>query len=86
MECAAGYPGTPNSGCPITLPADTDDAWVLQAGTKLVDGGLVSSGGRVLGTVARGADLDAARATAYAHLAGIDFADGFHRTDIGIPH
>ena len=86
VECAAGYPGTPNSGCSITLPADTDDAWVLQAGTKLVDGGLVSSGGRVLGTVARGADLDAARATAYAHLAGIDFADGFHRTDIGVPH
>jgi len=86
VSAAAGYPGTPTTGGRIVLPADEDAAYVLHAGTKLIEGELVAAGGRVLGTVARGADLEQARQRAYAHLARIDFADGFHRTDIGIPH
>lgn len=86
VSAAAGYPGTPTTGGRIVLPADEDAAYVLHAGTKLIEGELVAAGGRVLGTVARGADLEQARQRAYAHLARIDFADGFHRTDIDIPH
>ncbi|HMR49848.1 MAG TPA: phosphoribosylamine--glycine ligase [Arachnia sp.] len=86
VSAAAGYPGTPTAGGRIVLPEDTDEAYVLHAGTKLADGDLVAAGGRVLGTVARGSDLDQARQRAYEHLARIDFADGFHRSDIGIPH
>lgn len=86
VSAADGYPGTPKLGCRIELPDDTDSAWVLQAGTTLTDGTLTAGGGRVLGTVGVGADLDAARAAAYEHLAAVDFADGFHRTDIGVPH
>lgn len=86
VSAAAGYPGTPATGGTIVLPDDEDDAYVLHAGTTLVDGQLTASGGRVLGTIGRGADLDQARERAYAHLARIDFADGFHRTDIGVPH
>ena len=86
VQASRGYPGTPVRGGEITLPEDTDDAWVLQAGTSLVDDTLVASGGRVLGIVGRGADLDAAREAAYAHLGRVEFADGFHRSDIGIPH
>ena len=47
---------------------------------------LVSSGGRVLGVVGRGATVDEARARAYALLGGVTMEGGFHRTDIGIPH
>ncbi|RMB58452.1 phosphoribosylamine--glycine ligase [Tessaracoccus antarcticus] len=86
VEAASGYPGTPRTGCPIHLPADSPEAWALQAGTAEVDGQLVSTGGRVLGMVGVGVDLETARAHAYAKLAEVDFADGFHRTDIGIPH
>lgn len=86
VSAAEGYPGTPQKGGRIGLPTDTEDAYVLQAGTALDDGRLVASGGRVLGTVGRGADLEAARRAAYAHLEQIDFPDGFHRSDIGIPH
>lgn len=86
VSAADGYPGTPKRGCSIELPDDTDTAWVLQAGTCVSDGVLTANGGRVLSTVGMGEDLDAARATAYAHLATVDFADGFHRLDIGIPH
>ncbi len=86
VEAAAGYPGTPKTGCPIGLPVDDENAWTLQAGTTEVDGQLVSAGGRVLGMVGVGPDLDTARTHAYARLNELDFADGFHRTDIGIPH
>lgn len=77
-----GYPGIPVIGGPIALPTDTNTATVLQAGTSLDQGKLVSSGGRVLGVVGRGANLDEARQAAYAHVARIDFSDGFWRTDI----
>lgn len=86
VSAARGYPGTPETGCPIVLPHDGPDAYVLHAGTRMVDGVLTAVGGRVLGTVGLGADLAAARTAAYGHLALVDFADGFNRSDIGIPH
>ena len=86
VKASNGYPSQPRDGGLITLPGDDQDAWVLHAGTKLVEDKLTASGGRVLGIVARGDDLEMARDRAYAHLETVDFADGFHRTDIGIPH
>lgn len=86
VEAAEGYPGTPKTGGAIQLPPDAGQAWVVQAGTKLVDGHLVAGGGRVLGVVGRGEDLNEARERAYEHLTRVDYADGFHRTDIGVPH
>lgn len=86
VEAAEGYPGTPTTGTPITLPEDGADAYVLHAGTRLDGDELVSSGGRVLGVVGRGADVDEARSRAYGLLGGVRMAGGFHRTDIGIPH
>jgi len=86
VEAASGYPGTPVLGGSVELPADVSDAWTIQAGTGLADGQLVASGGRVLGVVGLGEDLEAARERAYAHLSQVRFPDGFHRTDIGVPH
>ena len=86
VEAARGYPGTPVGGGNVDLPADTDRAWILHAGTKSIDGRLVASGGRVLGIVGLGEDLERARDRAYEHLSRVNFPDGFHRTDIGIPH
>lgn len=86
VSAASGYPGTPATGGEIRLPEDRDDAYVLQAGTRLDGDTLVAAGGRVLGIVGRGADLAAAREEAYGLLAEVDFAGGFHRTDIGVPH
>ena len=86
VEAARGYPGTPVGGGNIELPADTDRAWTVHAGTTTTEGRLVASGGRVLGIVGLGEDLDQARDRAYDHLSRVNFPDGFHRTDIGIPH
>ena len=68
------------------LPDDEDDAYVLHAGTRLDGDLLVAAGGRVLGTVGRGADVEEARARAYGILSRVEYADGFHRSDIGVPH
>lgn len=86
VSASEGYPSAPTLGGRIGLPEDSEDAYVLHAGTAVVDGELVSAGGRVLGTVGRGATLDDARAVAYEHLAKIDFEQGFYRSDIGVPH
>ena len=56
---------------------------VFHAGTALESGGLVAKGGRVLAVTALGDTLAQARARAYRGVDQIDFADGFHRRDIG---
>ena len=87
---AAGYPGAPRAGGRIggVDAAEATGALVFQAGTTNgADGpgeqGLAASGGRVLAVTATGATIAAARAAAYAGVAAIDYADGFHRSDIG---
>jgi phosphoribosylamine--glycine ligase len=77
---ADNYPGTPRTGDPIS---GSDTEGVLHAGTKLVDGSIVSSGGRVLSGVGRGADLAEARAQAYERLSRVGLEGAHFRTDIG---
>lgn len=79
---AEGYPASPRTGEPLSLPPDVEDAWVIQAGTTNADGQLHSSGGRVLTVVGRGSDLSDARAAAYHHLGLVDLPGSFHRSDI----
>ena len=56
---------------------------VCPAGTALGEAGLVASGGRVLAVTAVAESFANARARAYRAVDQIDFADGFHRRDIG---
>ncbi|MGB8294355.1 MAG: phosphoribosylamine--glycine ligase [Polyangia bacterium] len=88
---AAGYPGKVRSGDAIDglaedgqLAGEGADLVVFHAGTKLEGDRLVTSGGRVLGVTARGADLDSARSRAYGGIARIQW-NGMHvRKDIGL--
>jgi phosphoribosylamine--glycine ligase len=56
---------------------------VFHAGTAVKDGALVSAGGRVLGVTGLGADVEAARARAYAAIDRIGLAGAQVRRDIG---
>jgi phosphoribosylamine--glycine ligase len=82
---SAGYPRAIETGKPITglEAAEADpDVVVFHAGTRRAGGAFVSAGGRVLGVTARGADVAAARARAYAAADRIHF-DGMQlRRDI----
>jgi phosphoribosylamine--glycine ligase len=82
VVAADGYPERPRTGDPVT---GADGEGVLHAGTALgTDGGVVSAGGRVLSVTAVGADLAAARQTAYERLAAVRLADAHWRTDIAL--
>ncbi|MEJ5370011.1 MAG: phosphoribosylamine--glycine ligase [Bryobacteraceae bacterium] len=82
---AAGYPGKPRTGDPITGIEDAErrGAVVFHAGTKLDGGRLVTAGGRVLGVTASGATLEKAIAAAYHACEAIHFEGMQYRRDIG---
>jgi phosphoribosylamine--glycine ligase len=84
VAASGGYPGAVETGFPIS-GLDSLDADVLcfHAGTRRhPDGSVVTSGGRVLTVVARGASLDDARRRAYANLERISFEGMRYRRDI----
>ena len=83
---AAGYPGKPRTGDPISglKKAQSLGAMVFHAGTKLnADGVLATAGGRVLGVTATGETLQAAIDNVYRCAAPIQFDGMQFRTDIG---
>jgi phosphoribosylamine--glycine ligase len=85
VMAAQGYPGTPKAGGAIAgiAQAEADGARVFHAGTRIDQGVLVASGGRVLNVTARGESVGSAQAAAYAAVDAIKFPDGFCRRDIG---
>jgi len=83
---ASGYPGTPAGGGlirEIEAAEQVEGVTVFHAGTELGDQGLMAKGGRVLAVTAIAETFANARARAYRAVDQIDFADGFHRRDIG---
>jgi phosphoribosylamine--glycine ligase len=81
-----GYPASAESGAPIegldraaALPGVT----LFHAGTKIVDGRVVTAGGRVLTVVGRGPTYADAMAKAYAGVDAIRFDGMQYRRDIG---
>ncbi|MEJ7776832.1 MAG: phosphoribosylamine--glycine ligase [Sphingomicrobium sp.] len=86
IVAARGYPGTPAGGGAIRAieaAEMVEGVTVFHAGTAQSEDSLVAKGGRVLAVTALGDTLAQARARAYRAVDQIDFADGFHRRDIG---
>ena len=81
---AKNYPDTPRNGDVITgILADTEDQLTFHAGTKLQDGKLVTSGGRVMCIVGLADTVRGAQQKAYEALAQIQFDGMQYRKDIG---
>jgi len=80
---AGGYPASYAKGHEISaIPAATDNAKIFHAGTKLVDGNVVTSGGRVLCATALGENVTQAQKNAYELTQKVTWKDSFFRTDI----
>ena len=79
---SAGYPGKASTGFAIAGLAAVD-AEVFHAGTTLLDGALVTAGGRVLSIVTQANDLAAARRDAYRAVEQVRFEGMQYRRDIG---
>ena len=83
---SGGYPGSFEKGKVISgLDAANavEGVKVFHAGTKAAADDVVTSGGRVLGVTALGADLEQALARAYQATAKISFEGMHYRKDIG---
>jgi phosphoribosylamine--glycine ligase len=84
--CSKGYPADNYLRDQPITGLDSPQAALAQvfhAGTAVQSGKLVNAGGRALSVCALGADLDAARATAYAACDAIEFSGKHFRRDIG---
>ncbi len=81
-----GYPEHYEKGYKITGFENFDGKdgyYVFHAGTRFDGEDIVTNGGRVLGVVAKGSDLKAARANAYEATKWIQFDNKYMRNDIG---
>ena len=81
-----GYPEHYEKGYKITGFENFDGKdgyYVFHAGTRFDSKDIVTNGGRVLGVVAKGSDLKAARANAYEATKWIQFDNKYMRNDIG---
>ena len=86
VMASGGYPQKYQSGYEIfgINDAQNETVTVYHAGTKNIDGKIVSAGGRVLGVSAQGSTLDMAIKNSYEAVKKISFKDMHYRKDIGI--
>ncbi|HKR38903.1 MAG TPA: phosphoribosylamine--glycine ligase [Paraburkholderia sp.] len=81
---AHNYPETPRKGDRISeIPAETADSVTFHAGTQMVDGKLITSGGRVLCVVGLADSVRSAQNVAYETVNRISFDGMQYRNDIG---
>ncbi len=86
VMASGGYPGHYDKGHPISgleEAGKTKDVVVFHAGTRMLEGEVVTNGGRVLGVTALGDTIAEAKDRAYAAVSKIYFQDAYCRTDIG---
>ncbi len=85
VMAAENYPGSPRTGDPVSAwdVPQLEGTKIFHAGTRLADGQVVTTGGRVLCVCALGDSVADAQARAYAEVAGISWHGEFHRHDIG---
>jgi len=85
VMAAENYPHSPRIGDVIhgLNEAEPADSKLFHAGTKLADGQVLTTGGRVLCATALGNTVQEAQSNAYALAEQVSWLGEFHRTDIG---
>ena len=84
VMASKGYPASYEKGFAIKgLNEAKEGAWIYHMGTKSVDGGYVTSGGRVITVIGKGATLAEAREDARQRVGKIACDNLFFRSDIG---
>ena len=84
---SGGYPDKYDTGKTISALDETaklPDVQIFHAGTKRVNGQIVTAGGRVLAVSALGSTIEAARSRAYEAIAQIHFEGCHYRRDIAL--
>ena len=83
--CAKGYPGNYKKGKVIKINKikDSKHLFIIHAGTKLNNGDIYSSGGRVSNIVSKGQNFNQIRKKIIKLIKKINWKNGFYRKDIG---
>ena len=85
MLTSGGYPDDYEKGKVITGLENLDeDIVVFHSGTKMLDGNLVTNGGRVIGLTASADSVEEAAKKVYKNIEKINFEGMHYRTDIGM--
>lgn len=83
MVVSEGYPGSYEKGKSITGMEEVKHSTVFHAGTKEVDGKLLTSGGRVMAFTSYGSTKEEALAKSYESIKKVCFEGITFRSDIG---
>nr|WP_294774274.1 phosphoribosylamine--glycine ligase [uncultured Flavobacterium sp.] len=83
MVVSGGYPEDYNKGFEITGIENVEDSIVFHAGTKLENGKVVTSGGRVLAVTSFGDNFQEAIKKSYQNIDKLHFDKMYFRKDIG---
>ncbi|MFM7216514.1 MAG: phosphoribosylamine--glycine ligase [Bacteroidota bacterium] len=83
MLVSGGYPGSYEKGKTVSGLEAIHESTVFHAGTSVLGGNVVTSGGRVLAVTSMGNDLSEAREKSYRSIEDISFEGMYYRKDIG---
>lgn len=84
MMVSGGYPGSYAKGLPISGLENVTESIAFHAGTKAsADGGVVTSGGRVISLSSYGDSIADALSKSYDSISKIKFDNAYFRRDIG---
>ncbi len=83
MQVSGGYPGDYEKAKVITGIETVSESIVFHAGTSILNGRLVSNGGRVLAVSSYGTTMNEALTVSYANVEKITFDGQYYRSDIG---
>ncbi|WP_430410879.1 phosphoribosylamine--glycine ligase [Kordia sp.] len=83
MVVSGGYPEAYEKGKEITGIETIEDSIVFHAGTKLVDGNVVTNGGRVIAITSQANTYEEAIKKSYQNIHKLHFDKMYYRKDIG---
>jgi phosphoribosylamine--glycine ligase len=83
MLVSDGYPGNYEKGKAISETEKIAGSIVFHAGTKMLDGKVVTNGGRVLSVSSVGRNFREALDISYKNIKKIQFENMYYRNDIG---
>jgi phosphoribosylamine--glycine ligase len=83
MMVSGGYPDSYGKGFVVKGTENIEESIVFHAGTRFVDGNIVTSGGRVLSVTSIGASMQEALERSYSSITEIYFEGMHYRKDIG---
>lgn len=83
MIVSGGYPDSYGKGFPVSGTEKVSGSVLFHAGTKIDNGRLVTSGGRVLAVTSLGQTMEEALSKSYTSVGEISFSGMNYRRDIG---